>query len=43
METKTIDTNEVNQKFIENIKKLDKLQKLWQKKSLKQIREKTFF
>lgn len=40
METKTIDTNEVNQKFIENIKKLDKLPEIMAKEEPKTELEK---
>ena len=44
METKTIDTNEVNQKFIENIKKLDKLPEIMAKEEPKtELEKKTFF
>jgi len=40
METKPIDTNEVNQKFIENIKKLDKLPEIMAKEEPKTELEK---
>ena len=44
METKTIDTNEVNQKFIENIKKLDKLPEIMAKEEPKtELEEKLSF
>lgn len=43
MQTKAIDTNEVNQKFIENIKKMDKLPEIMAKEDIPEIDKKLSF